>query len=92
MSLSTESKKEIMGEYHTNEKDTGSVEVQVALLTKDINKLTEAHFNTHVKDHHSRMGLMRKVNQRRKLLGYLKNTDANRYGTLIERLSLRDSN
>ncbi len=92
MSLSTESKKEIMAEYHTAELDTGSVEVQVALLTKDINKLTEQHFNTHVKDHHSRTGLMRKVSQRRKLLRYLKQSDANRYRTLIQRLDIRDSN
>ena len=68
--------------------DTGSPEVQVALLTKNINSL-QGHFKEHHKDHHSRRGLIRMVNQRRKLLDYLKNKDANRYSDLIKRLELR---
>jgi small subunit ribosomal protein S15 len=88
MSLSIEEKKAIVKEYGQNESDTGSVEVQVALLTTDINKLTE-HFKTHVSDLHSRRGLIRKVNLRRSLLNYLERKDKDRYQQLIERLNLR---
>jgi small subunit ribosomal protein S15 len=88
MSLSAAEKAKIVKEYGFSETDTGSVEVQVALLTTDINKLTE-HFKIHAKDFHSRRGLIRKVNLRRKLLGYLKVTDVERYVNLIKRLNLR---
>lgn len=88
MSLSVAEKAKIVKEYGFSETDTGSVEVQVALLTTDINKLTE-HFKIHAKDFHSRQGLIRKVNLRRKLLGYLKVTDVERYVNLIKRLNLR---
>ena len=69
-------------------KDTGSADVQIALLTQRINQLTE-HFKTHVKDHHSRRGLLRMVSQRRKLLDYLKRSNVDKYRTLIDRLGLR---
>tara|TARA_Y100001949_G_scaffold169615_2_gene169764 strand:+ start:132 stop:401 length:270 start_codon:yes stop_codon:yes gene_type:complete len=88
MALSAEKKAEIVNEYQTAEGDTGSPEVQVALLTYNINGL-QAHFKDHGKDHHSRRGLIRMVNQRRKLLDYLKGKDANRYLDLIKRLGLR---
>lgn len=88
MSLSIEEKKAIIRDYGQNESDTGSVEVQVALLTADINKLT-GHFKSHEKDLHSRRGLIRKVNLRRSLLDYLERKDRNRYQQLIERLNLR---
>ncbi|MGH8743621.1 MAG: 30S ribosomal protein S15 [Burkholderiales bacterium] len=88
MSVSTAQKVQILKDYQTANRDTGSTEVQVALLTARINDLTE-HFKTHVKDHHSRQGLLRMVNRRRKLLDYLKGSDADRYRTLIERLGLR---
>ncbi|WP_419811832.1 30S ribosomal protein S15 [Bacterioplanoides sp.] len=88
MALSAEKKAEIVNEYKTAEGDTGSPEVQVALLTFNINDL-QGHFKTHAKDHHSRRGLIRMVNQRRKLLDYLKRKDANRYLELIKRLGLR---
>ena len=88
MSVSTAQKAQILKDYQTATGDTGSTEVQVALLTARINDLTE-HFKTHVKDHHSRQGLLRMVNRRRKLLDYLKGNDAERYRTLIERLGLR---
>ena len=77
-----------MNEYQRAKGDTGSPEVQVALLTARINGLTE-HFKTHVKDHHSRRGLLKMVSQRRKLLDYLKRKDADKYRRLIERLGLR---
>jgi len=86
--LTVEQKAEIVKDYARAEGDTGSPEVQVALLTFDINKLQE-HFKTNKKDHHSRRGLIRKVNQRRKLLDYLKGKDMSRYGDLIKRLGLR---
>ena len=88
MALSAEEKTNIVNEYKTAEGDTGSPEVQVALLTANIEKL-QAHFAGHKKDHHSRRGLIRMVNQRRKLLDYLKSKDSTRYTTLIKRLGLR---
>ena len=88
MSVSTAQKAQVLKDYQTANGDTGSTEVQVALLTARINDLTE-HFKTHVKDHHSRQGLLRMVNRRRKLLDYLKGNDEERYRTLIERLGLR---
>ena len=88
MALNAESKAEIIKEYQLEDGDTGSPEVQVALLTHNINGLQE-HFKAHHKDHHSRRGLIRMVNQRRKLLDYLKRKDAGRYSTLIRRLGLR---
>lgn len=88
MALSAEKKAELVKEFQRGESDTGSTEVQVALLTTSINELTE-HFKTHKHDHHSRRGLLRKVNQRRKLLDYLKKKDAQRYLDLIARLGLR---
>lgn len=88
MPLSTEQKADVIAEYKTGAGDTGSPEVQVALLTKRITELTE-HFGEHKKDHHSRRGLLRMVNQRRKLLDYLKGKDPKRYQDLIARLGLR---
>jgi small subunit ribosomal protein S15 len=88
MSLSSESKSNIVAEYARGEADTGSPEVQVALLSARIAELTE-HFGTHSKDHHSRQGLLKMVNKRRKLLDYLKSRDQDRYRGLIERLGLR---
>ncbi|MEX1057584.1 MAG: 30S ribosomal protein S15 [Natronospirillum sp.] len=88
MALTVEVKANLIKEYQTAEGDTGSPEVQVALLTHNINGL-QSHFKGHGKDHHSRRGLIRMVNQRRKLLDYLKGKDLNRYATLIKRLGLR---
>lgn len=88
MSLSVEEKAKILSDFGTSEKDSGSVEVQVALLTTDINKL-QGHFKSHKKDNHSRRGLLRKVSQRRKLLDYLKGKSLERYNDLIQRLGLR---
>lgn len=88
MALSADNKAEIIKEYQVDGTDTGSPEVQVALLTHNINSLQD-HFRSHKKDHHSRRGLIRMVNQRRKLLDYLKSKDAQRYATLIGRLGLR---
>ncbi len=88
MALSAAEKAEIVKEYQTAEGDTGSPEVQVALLTHNINKL-QGHFGDHKQDHHSRRGLIRMVNQRRKLLDYLKSKNVERYSTLIKRLGLR---
>ncbi|TGG94117.1 30S ribosomal protein S15 [Natronospirillum operosum] len=88
MALTVEEKAEIIKEYQVEEGDTGSPEVQVALLTQNINGL-QSHFKGHQKDHHSRRGLIRMVNQRRKLLDYLKKKDLSRYATLIKRLGLR---
>ncbi|CAN5834855.1 30S ribosomal protein S15 [soil metagenome] len=81
-------KEDILKEYATHEGDTGSPEVQVALLTARVNHLTE-HLKTHAKDHHSRRGLLMLVGQRRNLLGYLQRTDIERYRSLIGRLGLR---
>lgn len=88
MALSATDKAEIVKEYQQAEGDTGSPEVQVALLTSNINKL-QGHFEVNKKDNHSRRGLIRMVNQRRKLLDYLKRKDSDRYATLIKRLGLR---
>lgn len=88
MSLSSEAKSKIVNEYATGEADTGSPEVQVALLSARITELTE-HFGEHKKDHHSRQGLLKMVNKRRKLLDYLKSKDQDRYRELISRLGLR---
>ncbi|CAA6828813.1 MAG: SSU ribosomal protein S15p (S13e) [uncultured Thiotrichaceae bacterium] len=88
MSLNAETKAKIVEEYRQSETDTGSPEVQVALLTANIKHLTD-HFSVHKKDHHSRRGLLRMVNQRRKLLDYLNGKDLGRYQELIKRLGLR---
>ena len=88
MALSAEAKAQIVAEYAKSEKDTGSPEVQIALLTANINKLQD-HFSEHKHDHHSRVGLIRMVNQRRKLLTYLRNKSTDRYADLIQRLGLR---
>ncbi|RYH06421.1 30S ribosomal protein S15 [Tropicimonas sp. IMCC6043] len=88
MSITVEEKARVISEYATKEGDTGSPEVQVAVLTSRINTLTE-HFKTHKKDNHSRRGLLKLVAQRRKLLDYLKAKDEARYNDLIGRLSIR---
>lgn len=88
MALSTQIKADIVKDYQRTSGDTGSPEVQVALLTARITDLS-GHFKTHSKDHHSRQGLLRMVNTRRKLLDYLKTSDVNRYRDLIGRLGLR---
>jgi small subunit ribosomal protein S15 len=88
MALQVVQKQQVVKQYQRSGKDTGSPEVQIALLTERINSLTE-HFKTHVKDFHSRRGLLKLVSQRRKLLDYLKHKDADKYRGLIERLSLR---
>jgi small subunit ribosomal protein S15 len=88
VALDTATKKAIMAEYATVESDTGSPEVQVAMLSKRIADLTE-HLKTHKHDHHTRRGLLGLVGRRRRLLKYLEKTDINRYRTLIERLGLR---
>lgn len=88
MALSVEKKAEIIKEYGQGENDSGSPEVQVALLSANINSL-QSHFKDHAKDHHSRRGLIRMVQQRKKLLEYLKRNDVSRYASLIKRLGLR---
>jgi small subunit ribosomal protein S15 len=88
MSLTSESKSKVVADYARGESDTGSPEVQVALLSARIAELTE-HFGKHSKDHHSRQGLLKMVNKRRKLLDYLKGKDTDRYRELIDRLGLR---
>jgi small subunit ribosomal protein S15 len=88
MALAAETKAQIVKDYQLSDRDTGSPEVQVALLTENIN-LLQGHFRANSKDHHSRRGLIRMVNQRRKLLDYLKGKDGDRYTTLIGRLGLR---
>ncbi len=88
MAINTAQKAQILKDYQRVSGDTGSPEVQVALLTARINDLTE-HFKSHVKDHHSRRGLLKMVSQRRKLLDYLKTKNADQYRSLIERLGLR---
>ena len=88
MSLTTDRKAEIIKNYATKSGDTGSPEVQVAILSERITTLTD-HFKTHVKDNHSRRGLLKLVSQRRQLLDYLRRTDETRYKTLIERLGIR---
>jgi small subunit ribosomal protein S15 len=88
MALSADQKAEIVRDFALSEGDTGSPEVQVALLTSNINQLQD-HFKAHQHDHHSRRGLIRMVNTRRKLLDYLKRRDTDRYSKLIQRLGLR---
>lgn len=88
MTVTTNQKAQLMQEYQRGKGDTGSPEVQVALLTARITDLTE-HFKTHVKDHHSRRGLLRMVSRRRKLLDYLRRVDADKYRQVIDRLGLR---
>lgn len=88
MSLSKETKETILGDFRTHDSDTGSPQVQVALLTKRINELTE-HFKTHKKDHHSRRGLLMMVQQRRKLLAYLKRRNIEQYHEMVTKLGLR---
>jgi len=88
MTITAERKQAVISEYATKEGDTGSPEVQVAVLSERITNLTE-HFKTHVKDNHSRRGLIKLVSQRRRLLDYIKSTDEKRYDQLISRLGLR---
>jgi len=88
MSMTAERKREIIAEFGTSEKDTGTSEVQIALLTSRITELTE-HLKIHKKDHHSRRGLLKLVGQRRRLLRYLKRTDLERYRAVLAKLGLR---
>ena len=88
MSLTVEQRSEIVKEFGTNDNDTGSTEVQVALLTKRILYLTE-HFKIHKKDHNSRRGLLKLVGQRRKLLKYLQRTDLEKYRQILKKLNIR---
>lgn len=88
MALEKTQKQAIINEFKIHESDTGSPEVQIALLSNRINYLTE-HFKVHKKDHHSRRGLLKLVSQRRKLLNYLKNKDKERYEKVVQRLELR---
>ena len=88
MVLSPEAKKDVIDRFKLHQKDTGSPEVQVALLSKRINYLTD-HFKIHKKDHHSRRGLLKLVGQRRRLLNYLKKRDVERYQTVIKELGIR---
>ena len=88
MALNTEQKQEIIDRYRLHDADTGSPEVQVAILSQRISYLTD-HFKVHAKDHHSRRGLIKLVGQRRRLLNYLKDKDIERYRALIEQLGLR---
>ncbi len=88
MALSKDRKNELISSYKTNDVDTGSPEVQVAILTERITYLTE-HFKTHAKDHHSRRGLLMLVGRRRRLLDYVKSKDIKRYADLIKRLNIR---
>ena len=88
MALTADRKSELIGQFRTHDKDTGSPEVQIAILSERITYLTE-HFQTHKKDHHSRRGLLKLVSQRRRLLDYLRGIDPERYRALISRLGLR---
>jgi small subunit ribosomal protein S15 len=88
VSLTQQAKTELIDNYKTHDGDTGSPEVQIALLTKRIEYLTD-HFKTHAKDHHSRQGLLKMVGKRRRLLDYLKRKDLDRYQRIIERLGIR---
>jgi small subunit ribosomal protein S15 len=88
MGIDKEKKQNIINEYKQHEKDTGSPEVQIAILSNRIGYLTE-HFKTHAKDHHSRRGLLKLVGQRRKLLDYIKSKNKERYDTVIGRLGIR---
>lgn len=88
MSITADRKKQLIEEFKVHETDTGSPEVQIAVLTERINTLTE-HFKEHAKDHHSRRGLLRLVGRRRHLLDYLRKTDIARYRSIVQRLGLR---
>jgi len=88
VSLNKETKESILSDFRTHESDTGSPQIQVALLTRRINELQE-HFRTHKKDNHSRRGLLKMVSQRRSLLDYLKRTEIERYHQVVSRLGLR---
>ena len=88
MSLNKQKKTELISTYRVHDRDTGSPEIQIAILTERINTLTP-HFKTHKKDHHSRRGLLQMVGTRRQLLDYLKRIDEGRYTTVIERLKIR---
>jgi len=88
MAISKEQKEEIVAKYQLHDADTGSPEVQIAILTEDINALTE-HLKMHKKDHHSQRGLLKKVGKRRRLLDYLKRKDIESYRQLIDRLNIR---
>jgi small subunit ribosomal protein S15 len=88
LALTKDKKTDLISSYRTHDEDTGSPEVQVALLSERINYLTE-HFKTHAKDHHSRRGLLKLVGQRRRLLDYLKSKNSERYAELIKRLGIR---
>lgn len=88
MPLAKDKKSELIGKFGRGEKDTGSAEVQVALLTERVNELTE-HLRSHSKDHHSRRGLLKMVGQRRRLLRYLEKTDLERYRSIVAELGLR---
>jgi small subunit ribosomal protein S15 len=88
MATAKETKEKILQDFRTHESDTGSPQIQVALLTQRINELTD-HFKTHKKDNHSRRGLLKMVSQRRSLLDYLKRKDIEQYHTVVERLGLR---
>jgi len=88
LTIAKQVKSDIIGAYRTHDADTGSPEVQIALLSSRITYLTE-HFKTHQKDHHSRRGLLKLVGRRRRLLDYLKKTDVERYRTIIEKLGIR---
>jgi small subunit ribosomal protein S15 len=90
LALQTEGKQEVIGNYRTHDTDTGSPEVQIAVLTTRINEL-RAHFDEHKQDHHSRRGLLKMVGRRRRLLNYLARKDINRYRTIISRLGIRDA-
>ncbi len=88
MAIDQDTRTRLIEQYRTHDKDTGSPEVQIAILTEDIRLLTE-HMKVHKKDYHSRRGLLQKVSRRSKLLGYLKKTTLSRYNTITEKLSLR---
>lgn len=88
MALTKEKKAELVKKFGANESDTGSIEVQIAILTEEINTLTD-HFKEHKKDHHSKRGLLRKVGQRRSLLNYLVKNDVTRYRKVVKELGLR---
>lgn len=88
MAITQERKHELISEFRTHENDTGSADIQIAILTEEISNLNQ-HLSTHKKDHHSRRGLMKMVGTRRKLLKYLRNTEVERYRDLIAKLGLR---
>jgi small subunit ribosomal protein S15 len=88
MALAKETKQRLIGQHRLHEKDTGSADVQIAVLTNQINSLSE-HFQTHKKDHHSKQGLLKMISRRRKLLDYLKRCDPGRYKKIIQTLEIR---